>query len=274
MSAVATNGYKFKNWSVSFNSGTEIKLIEVEDNKFTMPAANVTVSADFEKSSNIIPGGGGVGGAVILSEFLIEDILIKDNKAFVILDDINNIISEEAILKLIELNKTLSIIIEGNGFKIIIPIGTLKTGDDINDMIPEETEFTGNGWVVTYVDSLGNRKIVPWSVSTGSIIKFIAPAGGKYELINNIQSFNDISGHWGVIDINSIASRMLFMGTGGDNFSPDLSMNRAMLVTVLHRLDGLRKEEIEVLLDVPEGQWYSDAVSWAVSSNIISKTYN
>jgi len=270
LSAVATNSYKFKNWSVSYNSGTEIKLIEVKDNKFTMPATNITVSANFEKSSNIIPGGGGVGGEVIISEFLIEDILIKDNKAFVILDDINNIISEEANLKLIELNKTLSIIIEGNGFKIIIPIGALKTGDDINDMIPEETEFTGDGWVVTYVDSLGNRKIVPWSVSTGSIIKFIAPAGGKYEIINNIQSFKDISGHWGINDINSIASRMLFMGTGGDNFSPDLSMNRAMLVTVLHRLDGLRKDKIEGFFDVPEGQWYSDAVSWAVSSNIIS----
>jgi hypothetical protein len=47
-------------------------------------------------------------------------------------------------------------------------------------------------------------------------------------------------------------------------------MTRAMLVTVLHRLDGLSASSGSGAFgDVPSGQWYSDAVAWASSSGIV-----
>jgi hypothetical protein len=60
------------------------------------------------------------------------------------------------------------------------------------------------------------------------------------------------------------------MGTGNNNFSPDMNMNRAMLVTVLHRLDGQQNKKGVMFTDIPEGQWYSDAVSWAATNGIVS----
>jgi len=270
LSATPISGYKFSEWSVSYSSGAEVKKIDVVGNKFVMMAADVIVSAVFEKSSDGSMGGGGGGAAAVPNEILIEDLQLAGEKVIVTLADEKNIISEETNLRLIELNKTLDIIIEGNGFRIIIPKGALATGDDVNDMVPEETAIAGDGWVVSYIDRLGSRKVVPWSIFSNGLFAFIAPSGGKYEVINNIQSFGDISAHWGVEQINFITARSLLMGTGDNKFSPDMNMNRAMLVTVLHRLDGQKNKKGVVFTDIPEGQWYSDAVSWAATNNIIS----
>ncbi|WP_019230314.1 S-layer homology domain-containing protein [Sedimentibacter sp. B4] len=270
LSAAPSSGYNFSEWSVSYMSGTETKKIDVTANKFVMVAADVSVSAVFEKSSDGFMGGGGGGAVLLPNEILIEDLQFAGGKVLVTLTDEKNIISEETNIKLIELNKTLSIVIEGNGFRIIIPKGALTDGDDVNDIVPDEMAISGYGWVVSYIDRFGSKKVVPWSIFSNGLFAFIAPAGGKYEVINNIQSFGDISGHWGEEQINFITSHNLFMGTGENNFSPDMKMNRAMLVTVLHRLDGLQNKRDVVFTDISEEQWYSDAVSWAASNNIVS----
>ena len=56
----------------------------------------------------------------------------------------------------------------------------------------------------------------------------------------------------------------LMMGTDNDMFSPSDTLTRAMAATILYRLlgtpsaDGLENP----FTDVPEGEWYSDAVKW------------
>ncbi len=63
----------------------------------------------------------------------------------------------------------------------------------------------------------------------------------------------------------------LFAGTSASAFSPNVSMTRAMLVTVLHRLDG--KPAVAAansFSDVAAGQWYTDAVVWANTNDIVS----
>jgi hypothetical protein len=48
-------------------------------------------------------------------------------------------------------------------------------------------------------------------------------------------------------------------------------MSRAMLVTVLYRIAKPESaENTHSFKDVPEGQWYSDAVAWAASNGIVS----
>lgn len=272
LTATPISGYKFSEWAVSYMSGPETKKIDVAANKFVMVAADVSVSAVFEKSSSggEFGGGGGGGAAIVPNEILIEDLQFAAGKVIVSLTDEKNIISEETNLKLIELNKTMSILIEGNGFRIIIPKGALTEGDDVNDIVPDKTTMGGNGWIVSYITRFGSRKVVPWSIFSNGLFVFIAPAGGKYEVTNNNQSFGDIAGHWGEEQINFITSRSLFMGTGNNNFSPDMNMNRAMLVTVLHRLDGMQNKKGVMFNDIIEGQWYSDAVLWAAANNIVS----
>ena len=48
-------------------------------------------------------------------------------------------------------------------------------------------------------------------------------------------------------------------------------MTRAMLVTVLHRLEGTpAASEAASFADVATGQWYTDAVAWADQSGIVT----
>lgn len=59
---------------------------------------------------------------------------------------------------------------------------------------------------------------------------------------------------------------------GTDNgFEPDINMTRAMLVTVMHRLEGLKNTESEnPFTDVVDNVWYSDAIRWAAANNIVN----
>ena len=48
-------------------------------------------------------------------------------------------------------------------------------------------------------------------------------------------------------------------------------MNRAMIVTVLYRLEKSPAVTTAAkFTDVPAGQWYSDAVAWAAANNIVN----
>lgn len=55
LTAMPNSGYHFKEWEVI--SGN----VKIEDNKFTMPAENVTVKAIFERNASSSSGGGGGG---------------------------------------------------------------------------------------------------------------------------------------------------------------------------------------------------------------------
>ena len=58
-------------------------------------------------------------------------------------------------------------------------------------------------------------------------------------------------------------------GVDDKNFAPEDAMTRAMFVTVLARLSGDTLTEQTSFSDVPAGQWYSAAVSWAAENGIV-----
>ena len=63
----------------------------------------------------------------------------------------------------------------------------------------------------------------------------------------------------------------LFNGTAPDMFSPDDAMTRAMLVTVLWRLDGkTAATKASAFVDVPANEYYTDAVAWAAENGIVN----
>lgn len=62
----------------------------------------------------------------------------------------------------------------------------------------------------------------------------------------------------------------LMNGTSDTTFEPETETSRAMLITILHRLDGQPAPENRPdFADVPAGEWYSDAVGWAVEKGIV-----
>lgn len=84
--------------------------------------------------------------------------------------------------------------------------------------------------------------------------------------------FTDVkSGNWFYDAVQYAYAQGLMTGTSATTFAPNGTMNRAMIVTVLYRLEkspavtGASK-----FTDVPAGQWYSDAVAWAAANKIVN----
>lgn len=84
--------------------------------------------------------------------------------------------------------------------------------------------------------------------------------------------FTDVkSGDWFYPAVKYAYAQGLMTGTSATTFAPNGTMNRAMIVTVLYRLEkspavtGASK-----FTDVPAGQWYSDAVAWAAANKIVN----
>lgn len=62
---------------------------------------------------------------------------------------------------------------------------------------------------------------------------------------------------------------LLMNGVSDDSFDPQGNLTRAAIVTVLYRLEGSPMTAAsDEFYDVPAGQWYSDAVAWAVKYGI------
>lgn len=60
-------------------------------------------------------------------------------------------------------------------------------------------------------------------------------------------------------------------GISTTEFAPDSATTRAMLVTVLHRIEGSPAPQTKSgFSDVAAGTWYTDAVAWAAENNIIN----
>ena len=86
-------------------------------------------------------------------------------------------------------------------------------------------------------------------------------------------SYNDVkAGDWYANAVNYVTLTGLMNGTG-DGFSPNLAINRGMMVTVLYRMAGSPEVTAEnPFTDVPADTWYTDAVIWASENDITAGT--
>ncbi len=86
--------------------------------------------------------------------------------------------------------------------------------------------------------------------------------------------FTDVKKNWSYEPIKYVYENGLMNGTGdGTKFSPDMNLSRGMVVTVLYRNDGSPKTAYDdVLVDVPEGKYYSIAAVWAYKNGIVTGT--
>lgn len=73
---------------------------------------------------------------------------------------------------------------------------------------------------------------------------------------------------WYYSDVSFVYEDGLMEGVSDTNFLPMGETSRAMVVTVLFRLAGEPSDRGAGFTDVPEGQWFSDAILWAQSAGI------
>lgn len=86
--------------------------------------------------------------------------------------------------------------------------------------------------------------------------------------------FTDVStSDWFYSDVMFVYENGLFSGTDSRSFSPNASMTRAMLVTVLYRLEGEPVGTGSISFsDVRSGSYYEKAVAWAAANGIVTGT--
>ena len=87
--------------------------------------------------------------------------------------------------------------------------------------------------------------------------------------------FSDVSANaWYTSAVQYAVEHGLMAGVGNNRFGPEEPMTRAMLVTVLWRYAGRPEAGKNPFTDVPAGQWYTEAVTWAAENGVVSGVGN
>lgn len=86
------------------------------------------------------------------------------------------------------------------------------------------------------------------------------------------RSFSDVNpGDWFYDEVMKMAELGYIQGVSATAFEPDSGLTRAMLVTILYRIDGERAvTSTAAFTDVVNGSWYEKAVNWAAANGIVT----
>lgn len=83
--------------------------------------------------------------------------------------------------------------------------------------------------------------------------------------------FGDVQeSDWYYENVKYAYENQLFAGISETEFGPNDVMTRGMLVTVLHRAEGEPQGEMSEFKDIPEGEYYAEAVNWAAANGIVN----
>lgn len=103
----------------------------------------------------------------------------------------------------------------------------------------------------------------------------ISEAAGNPDTPSNpstgVLPFTDVkAGSWYYDAVSYVYDNSLMNGTGTGIFSPMMTTNRGMIVTILHRYEGSPAAGANSFPDVKPGMYYSEAVAWAAANGIVN----
>lgn len=125
--------------------------------------------------------------------------------------------------------------------------------------------------------------LTAWSLADDGSISAVSGAydAGQqtyaFDVVNGVTAiarfpFTDVvAGTWYYGAAAYAYNNGLFAGMTPTTFAPNATMTRAMLVSVLWRLAGAPAPKApNTFVDVPDGAWYTDAVTWAAENGVVS----
>lgn len=135
---------------------------------------------------------------------------------------------------------------------------------DLAQYVPVRAGYTFLGW---YSDSALKNAVTSITLNRNTTVY------AKWDKQNTPSvknPFTDVKpGDWFYDDVMFVYEKKLMMGTSSTLFSPNEAATRAMLATILWRMDGSPAPKSSAgYSDVPTGQWYSDAIAWATEKGI------
>jgi len=178
-------------------------------------------------------------------------------------------------------NSTYSPVVENSVSKIKI---TLDLGDYSTVVesaiaaIPklpavEKEGYVLEGWYKdsNYVTKLGERD--RFNKDTTLYAKWITVEEAENVVVAPSSLYDDINDHWARYKIEAVTYSGLFNGVSERMFGPNKTMTRAMVITVLGRLDKVEvKGRTTSFTDVPNGAYYEEYVAWGLENKIVSGT--
>lgn len=139
------------------------------------------------------------------------------------------------------------------------------------------------GGVRATVSARALENMTAWNLADDGSISAV---GGAYNAEQQTYSFNVLNGvtamaSFPFADVPAGAwyygaaayayNNGLFAGETATTFAPNQTMNRAMLVTVLWSLAGKPAPKgVNTFSDVPNGEWYTNAVTWAAENSVVT----
>lgn len=160
---------------------------------------------------------------------------------------------------------TYTVTFETNG-GIKVNSQSVKSGSTAYEPnAPFRAGFTFDGW---YADRNLKQKYNFSTPVTANIVLYAKWTGTG----ETGTGFSDVkTDDWFCSAVNYVVGKKLFNGVSDNEFAPNDSLTRAMLVTILYRLDGEPETEIgEGFADVESGAYYEKAVAWAKANGIVN----
>ena len=298
LTATPNTGYHLKEWQVISGGVT------IENNKFTMPSANVEVKAIFEKDAPPAPteftitvtsGDNGTASASHAKAVVGTEITLTatPNKGYhfkewqvisggvTIKDDKFTMPSANVEVKAIFEKDTGG---GGGGYNPPVTYYTLRFETGGGSDIPS-VQGTYNTYIdlTKYVPTWRGHTFIGWyserslmnKVSGVYLTKDMTVYAG-WRVDENPSTganpFTDVSEKdWFYGDVMFVYENGLMLGTSKTLFSPHGTATRGMMATILWRMEGSPAPKGKnSFTDVEAGKWYADAITWTAENGIFA----
>lgn len=164
---------------------------------------------------------------------------------------------------------TYTIKFETNGANGVKSQSVVKSGTVTEPAEPEREGYAFAGW---YLDKEFKNEYDFSEKVTSSFTLYAKWTEKDEEDNKTLTSFSDVKkGSWYEKSVAYAVEKKLFKGISDTEFAPEDNMTRAMLVTVLYRLEDVNESKItNSFKDVDDGAWYKEAVIWAAEAGIVN----
>ena len=215
---------------------------QVVETKKDGTAKTIVTRKDGSSSTTVVSADGQVAADVKLSAAVVEEAVAS---------------SQTVALPMASVTASVS--------PVTAPTVTVELPENIAAQVEIPVSNVTPGTVAVLVKADGTEEVIKTSLTTEQGVAVKLSDGDTVKIVDKTKSFSDVpSGYWGADAVAFVASREIFTGTSDTAFAPETTMSRAMIVTVLARLEGVDTSAGEI--------WYEAGRNWAVENGISDGT--
>ena len=170
---------------------------------------------------------------------------------------------------------------QNNNGTISVSPSRAQTGDTVTVTIDPDEGYVLDELIVT--DRNGNRVSVTRVSDTEytftkpiGVVKveatFTEDTGEEQPSTSSIPFTDVATTAWYYDAVEYMYENGMMNGTSDTTFSPNATTTRAMIVTMLHRLEGEPDASDVNFTDIASGMYYADAVAWAQENGVVTGT--